>query len=107
MSHFILDEEASEAITFDFRGETFTVGEVPARFWTKGMQTDLDGALAELLGDDAERFWALRPTMTQVESLIEHIAAEVGASVGKSASPSRSSAGTPTPSTWISAVSGG
>jgi hypothetical protein len=108
MSHFTLDDGTeAEPITFDFKGETFSIAEVPARFWLRGMKGEMEEALTELLGDDAERFWALRPSMRQVESLTEHLAREVGADLGKSGVPSPSSNGTPTVSTPTSAATGG
>jgi hypothetical protein len=90
VSHFSLDDVSSKGFSFEFRGETFKGDEVPALFWTKGMAGDLEAAVSELLGDDTERFWTLRPSLEQIEVLIEKMAKDKGSDAGKSTAPTGS-----------------
>lgn len=108
MAHFTLPDDPQEPISFDLRGETFKVESVPAQFWLRGMNhADLDGAIDALLGEDAERFWSLDPTLGQVESLIEELGKQIGSDAGKSEAPTLSPADTGTPSTRTSDDIGG
>lgn len=107
MSHFSLDDVATEGFSFELSGETFEGDKVGALFYTRGVGGDLEGAVDALLGDDAPRFWKLKPTMRQIEALVSRIAQELGSDAGKSAAPTGSRNGTAGRSTPISVASGG
>jgi hypothetical protein len=73
-------EEATAAIPrIVFGGETFELPvEVPATFAFRAQEGDMEAAINELLDEDAPRFWALRPTVSDLMSLTGALATAYG-----------------------------
>lgn len=58
--------------------------EIPADFALCAVEGDLRGAVRALLGDDAERFFALRPSMLDLEELANAAGKVYGLAPGES-----------------------
>jgi hypothetical protein len=83
-------EAAGDPVTLTFGGETYTLPvELPADFALYAMERDLRSAVMALLDDDADAFFAWRPSMDDLTALVEHAMKVYGVDQGGSkASPS-------------------
>ena len=83
-------EASREPVTLTLDGKDITLPiELPADFALKASEGDLRGAVVALLGDDADWFFGLRPSMDDLNALVEGAGQAYGMREGESAaSPS-------------------
>jgi hypothetical protein len=83
-------ESASEPVSLVFGGDTFTLPvELPADFALYAAEGNLRACVVALLGEDADAFFAWKPSMDDLTALVTGASKVYGMSEGESpASPS-------------------
>lgn len=85
-------ESIGDPITVHFGGRDFTLPpEMPFRFADEGNSGNLRGAIEELLGDEAEQFFALDPSLPDIAELIQQASEAYGVAEGEAPASSGSS----------------
>jgi len=78
-------ETEQEPVTILIADAEFTLPvELPADYALLAMGGDLRGAVQALLGDDADRFFETRPSLPDLEALIEGVNGAYGVAEGDS-----------------------
>lgn len=78
-------EAKKEPVTLKFGGRDFTLPpEIPFDFAMYAAEGRLRESVGALIGDDAEAFFALRPSMPDIEALVDHARTVYGVKVGES-----------------------
>lgn len=77
-------EAGQEPVVLTFGGRDFQLPpEIPADFAIFGAEGKLREAVASLFGDSADEFFALRPSMPDIDALVDAAAKVYGVSLGE------------------------